>query len=117
MRRWLKRLGLALVGLVVLATVALPAVVGIRPIIGPRVRALTGRSVERTPARLERGRYLTTSVSGCLVCHSETDLKAMFAYVRTIAPVAHRVDNSLPPTDCPRCGLRHGAGNQNKPAE
>jgi hypothetical protein len=47
---------------------------------------------------------------------TDEDLKAMLAYIRTIPPVQHRVDNSLPPTDCPRCGLRHGAGNQNKPA-
>jgi len=47
---------------------------------------------------------------------TDEDLKAIFAYVKTIPPVQHRVDNSLPPTDCPRCGLRHGAGNQNKPA-
>jgi hypothetical protein len=47
---------------------------------------------------------------------TDEDLKAIFAYVKTIPPVQHRVDNSLPPTDCPRCGLRHGAGSQNKPA-
>ena len=46
---------------------------------------------------------------------TDEDLKAMFAYLKTLPPVDHRVDNSLPPTDCPRCGLRHGAGNQNKP--
>ena len=34
----------------------------------------------------------------------------------TVAPVQHRVDNTLPATDCPRCSLRHGAGDQNKPA-
>jgi hypothetical protein len=44
---------------------------------------------------------------------TDEDLKAMFAYVKTIPPVDHRVDNSLPPTDCPRCGLRHGGGNLN----
>jgi hypothetical protein len=48
---------------------------------------------------------------------TDADLAAMFAYVQTIPPVAHRVDNSLPPTDCPRCGLRHGAGEQNRPVE
>jgi hypothetical protein len=46
---------------------------------------------------------------------TDEDLKAMFAFVKTIPPVQHRVDNTLPPTDCPQCGLRHGAGEQNKP--
>ena len=70
MRRWLKRIGLSVVALVILAAAALPAVVGIRPIIRPRARALTDRTFESTPERLERGRYLTTSVSLCLACHS-----------------------------------------------
>ena len=73
MRRWLKRIGLSVVALVILAAAAVPAVVGIRPIIGPRARALTDRTFESTPERLERGRYLTTSVSLCLACHSEID--------------------------------------------
>jgi len=47
---------------------------------------------------------------------TDDDLKAIFAYLQTVRPVPHRVDNSLPPTDCPRCGLRHGAGDQNQPA-
>jgi len=45
---------------------------------------------------------------------TDADLKAMFAYLKTLPPVAHRVDNSLPPTLCPRCGNRHGAGDQNR---
>ena len=48
---------------------------------------------------------------------TDEDLKAIFAYLRTIPGVAHRVDNSQPPTLCPRCGQNHGAGNQNKPVE
>ena len=76
MRRWLKRLGLAVLAFLVLAAAALPAVVGIRPIIGPRARPLTDRTFERTPERLERGRYLVTSVTGCLFCHAEVDWQA-----------------------------------------
>jgi hypothetical protein len=48
---------------------------------------------------------------------TDDDLKAMFAYIRTIPAVAHRVDNAQPPTACPRCGLTHGGGNTNKPVE
>lgn len=41
------------------------------------------------------------------------DLKAMFAYLRTLKPVRHRVDNSQPPTFCKLCRQKHGAGDQN----
>jgi mono/diheme cytochrome c family protein len=44
---------------------------------------------------------------------TDEDLRAIFAYVKTFAPVSHRVDNSKPPTPCPRCGQTHGAGDQN----
>jgi mono/diheme cytochrome c family protein len=44
---------------------------------------------------------------------TDDDLKAMFAYVRTLKPIKHRVDNSLPPTYCKLCQLKHGAGDQN----
>jgi hypothetical protein len=48
---------------------------------------------------------------------TDEDLRAIFAYLQTVEPVQHRVDNTLPPTDCPRCGLRHGAGDRNRPVE
>jgi mono/diheme cytochrome c family protein len=44
---------------------------------------------------------------------TDDDLKSMFAYLRTVPSVAHRVDNSKPPTACKRCGFSHGAGDQN----
>ena len=44
---------------------------------------------------------------------AEDDLKAMFTYLRTVKPVQHRVDNSLPPTYCKLCRSKHGAGDQN----
>jgi hypothetical protein len=44
---------------------------------------------------------------------TDDDLKAMFAYVRTLKPVKHRIDNNLPPTYCKVCQLKHGAGDQN----
>ena len=44
---------------------------------------------------------------------SDDDLKAMFAYLRTLTPVKHRVDNSLPPTYCKLCRMKHGGGDQN----
>jgi mono/diheme cytochrome c family protein len=44
---------------------------------------------------------------------NDDDLKAIYAYLRTVAPVKHRVDNSKPPTLCKVCGFSHGAGDQN----
>lgn len=44
---------------------------------------------------------------------TDGDLKAMFAYLQTIKPVKHRVDNMLPRTTCPLCGGTHGGGDQN----
>jgi mono/diheme cytochrome c family protein len=44
---------------------------------------------------------------------TDEDLMAIYAYLRTIPPVHHRVDNSLPPTACKLCQGKHGAGDQN----
>jgi hypothetical protein len=44
---------------------------------------------------------------------TDQDLAAMFAYLKTLKPVTHHVDNSLPPTLCPIDGAMHGAGDQN----
>ena len=44
---------------------------------------------------------------------SDDDLKAIFAYLRTLRPVKHRVDNTAPPTYCKLCRLKHGGGDQN----
>jgi mono/diheme cytochrome c family protein len=44
---------------------------------------------------------------------NDDDLKAIFAYLRSLPPVHHRVDNSLPPTFCKLCRQKHGAGEQN----
>jgi predicted HAD superfamily phosphohydrolase len=44
---------------------------------------------------------------------SDGDLKDIFAYLRTLKPARHRVDNAEVPTQCRACGLRHGLGNQN----
>jgi mono/diheme cytochrome c family protein len=48
---------------------------------------------------------------------SDDDLKDMFAYLKTLKPAKHRVDNSKPATDCPLCGQRHGAGEENVPSQ
>jgi len=44
---------------------------------------------------------------------NDDDLKAIFAYLRTLPRVKHTVDNSLPPTYCKLCRHQHGGGDQN----
>ena len=39
---------------------------------------------------------------------TDEDLKAIFAYLKTLPPVKHRVDNTEPPAECHVCGRRHG---------
>jgi hypothetical protein len=44
---------------------------------------------------------------------SDHDLAAMFAFLQTVKPVKHSVDNALPPTKCRLCGYEHGGGDRN----
>jgi hypothetical protein len=44
---------------------------------------------------------------------TDDDLKAVFAYLRTLKPVHHLVDNTEPPTMCKVCGQKHGLGDRN----
>jgi hypothetical protein len=44
---------------------------------------------------------------------TDDDLKAIFAYLRTLRPVKHRVDNTESPTYCRLCRHKHGLGNLN----
>lgn len=45
---------------------------------------------------------------------TDDDLKAIFAYLRTVPPVKHRVSNTDPPTDCKVCKKKHGLGGLNQ---
>jgi mono/diheme cytochrome c family protein len=44
---------------------------------------------------------------------TDDDLKSIFAYLRTLKPVNHRVDNVETPSDCKVCRQKHGFGNKN----
>ena len=44
---------------------------------------------------------------------TDEDIVAMFAYLKTLKPVRHHVDNAEPPTFCKVCRQTHGGGNQN----
>jgi len=68
-----KVVGTTVLIIVALLLLGITSTVGWRPFIGPKTRALTNRTFEATPARLERGRYMVNAVYGCLGCHSEQD--------------------------------------------
>ena len=44
---------------------------------------------------------------------TDADLRDIFAFLRTLKPVLHRVSNQVPPTDCSLCRGRHGLGDHN----
>jgi hypothetical protein len=44
---------------------------------------------------------------------TDQDLLSIFAYLKTVPPIHHRVDNSMPPTLCPLDGNMHGGGSGN----
>ncbi len=44
---------------------------------------------------------------------TDEDIVAMYAYLRTLKPARHHVDNSEAPTFCKVCRQTHGGGNQN----
>lgn len=44
---------------------------------------------------------------------TDDDLKAIFAYLRTVKPIKHLVDNTEPPTPCKLCHYKHGFGERN----
>jgi mono/diheme cytochrome c family protein len=44
---------------------------------------------------------------------TDEDLAAMFAFVKTVRPVRHHIDNSQPPILCKVCGQTHGGADRN----
>lgn len=44
---------------------------------------------------------------------TDDDLRDMFAYLKSVPPVKHRVSNTDPKTLCPVCGETHGLGDRN----
>lgn len=73
MRTFSKILLILLAAVFVLLVAAISFTVGWRPFLGPKTRPLTARKFESTPQRLERGKYIFNSRSGCVDCHSEHD--------------------------------------------
>ncbi len=48
---------------------------------------------------------------------TDADLKAIFAYLMTLDPIVHWVDNTESPSYCEVCGERHGMGDRNHPTK
>ncbi len=44
---------------------------------------------------------------------TDDDLKAIFAYLRSLESVGHLVGNTEPATLCKICGQKHGFGDRN----
>lgn len=44
---------------------------------------------------------------------TDDDLRDVFAYLKSVPPVQHRVSNTDPPTACPLCNQSHGLGELN----
>ena len=80
--------------------------------LAPQARQRAGRAREIVDEIVARGvvAYGVTTGFGKL---SDEDLGTMFAYLRTVPPVKHRVDNTEPPTYCRICRHKHGGGSQN----
>ncbi len=45
---------------------------------------------------------------------TDEDLKSIFAYLKTLKPIHHVVDNAEPPTMCVLCNAAHGGGDKNQ---
>jgi hypothetical protein len=90
-----------LIGVIALAgalAIAITLTIGWRPLIGPKARPLTSRTFERTPQRLERGRYIAMALSGCLYCHSGHDWAAPGS---PLVPGTEGAGEVQPETDLP----------------
>jgi mono/diheme cytochrome c family protein len=48
---------------------------------------------------------------------TDEDLHAIFAYLKTLKPVRHRMDNTEPATFCKLCKASHGLGAENNPTQ
>jgi mono/diheme cytochrome c family protein len=93
--KWLLIGVMALAGVLV---IAITLTIGWRPFIGPKARPLSSRTFERTPQRVERGRYIATALCGCLYCHSHHEWAAPGTL---IVPGTEGAGEVQPETDLP----------------
>jgi mono/diheme cytochrome c family protein len=45
---------------------------------------------------------------------TDSDLKAIFAYLNALPAIPHEIDNLQPPSFCPKCRNEHGLGDRNR---
>jgi mono/diheme cytochrome c family protein len=64
----------SLLALAVVLLIGMITAVGWQVVLGPKMRPVTARRFDATPARLARGQYLVEGVAGCFHCHSDHDL-------------------------------------------
>src|SRR5262249_48732829 len=68
--KWLKRLGIVLVGLVVVVGVAVAAM----EMRSPKMRAVDAtKKIAATPERVARGKVIVEAEAHCMLCHAEHD--------------------------------------------
>ena len=70
------------------------------------IQALRTGKVGARPLRSSMPWYFYSKIG-------DDDLKSMFAYLQTLKPVKHQLDNIEPPTYCRLCKQRHGFGSTN----
>lgn len=69
----MKKVLLGVLILLLLVVIGGISMVGWQVVLGPKARAVTNRTFERTEARRARGEYLVENVATCFHCHSEPD--------------------------------------------
>src|SRR5690554_590015 len=79
MKKVLKIAGYSIGGLVLVVVILLSYV----SFAFPKVSAAPHMTVELTPERIARGKYLATNVLGCVECHSERDWKKFAGPLKT----------------------------------
>lgn len=70
MKKWLKRIG---IGLGVLLVLAVSAIVVFFYVLHPELRDAPAVTAPTSPEAIARGAYLANHVTGCVVCHSQVD--------------------------------------------
>jgi mono/diheme cytochrome c family protein len=67
---------------------------------------------------IRTGRFGNRQINSAMPWHfyrnmTDSDLRAIFAYLKALPPISHKIDNSQAPSPCPKCRNQHGLGDQN----
>jgi mono/diheme cytochrome c family protein len=88
------------------------------PNITPASSGISHYNVERFIEVMRTGSAGKRSLNPVMPWHffgnmTDEDLEAIFAFLQTLKPIDHLVDNTVSPTICKQCGGRHGKGKWN----